>query len=122
MSNPALANAAATGPGISGVWEVAAGLFVVVVAILAIGWFARRLYPGAVGGTRVLNVVAAMPLGPRERLLVVDAAGTQILIGVTAQQVTALHHFTEPLVLPDPVRGGDFALRLREAMSRGGRS
>lgn len=122
MPNPALASTAVPGPGMSGIWEVAAGLLVVVVAILAIGWFARRLYPGAMSGTKALKVVATLPLGPRERLLIVDAAGVQILVGVTSQQVSALHHFTEPVVLSEVPVAGDFALRLREAIGRGGRS
>lgn len=121
MANPALASATASGPGVSGVWEVALGLLVVVVAILAIGWFMRRLYPGGMAGVQSLKVLAALPLGPRERLLLVDAGGAQLLIGVTTQQITALHHFSEPVVLAEAPGAGDFALRLREALGRGAR-
>ena len=67
-------------------------------------------------------VLAALPLGPRERLVLVDAAGSHILLGVTAQQITALHQFSEPVVLPDGGNAADFALRLREALGRGGRA
>ncbi len=106
----------------SGVWDIALGLLVVVVAIIAVGWVMRRMYPGAMSGTRTLKVVAALPLGPRERLVLVDAAGTHILLGVTGQQISALHHFSEPVVLQEPPVGGDFALRLRDALGKGGRS
>ncbi len=122
MANPALASAPTPGPGMSGIWEVALGLLVVVVAILAIGWFMRRLYPGGVASVQALKVLAALPLGPRERLLLVDAGGAQLLIGVTTQQITALHHFSEPVVLPDASKAGDFALRLKDALGRGARS
>ena len=121
MPNPSIAATPAAGPGMSGVWEVAAGLMVVVLAILAIGWFAKRLYPGAMSSTRALKVVAALPLGPRERILIVDASGQQFLVGVTAQQVTSLHHFSEPVVLSETPATGDFALRFKEALGRGGR-
>lgn len=122
MPNTSIVATPVSGPGVSGAWEVAAGLLVVVLAILAIGWFAKRLYPGAMSGTRALKVVAALPLGPRERLLIVDAAGEQFLVGVTAQQVSALHRFSEPAVLPETPPPGDFALRLKEALGRGDRA
>ena len=122
MANPALASPSVPGPGVSGIWDVALGLALVVLAILAIGWFMRRLYPGGMTGTQTLKVLAALPLGPRERLVLVDAAGSHILLGVTAQQITALHQFSEPVVLPDSGNAADFALRLREALGRGGRA
>ena len=122
MPNPALASPPVPGPGVSGVWEVAAGLAVVVIVILAIGWFARRLHPGVMSGNRALKVVATLPVGPRERLLLLDASGQHLLLGITAQQITALHHFAEPVVLPESASPGDFALRLKEALGRGGQS
>ena len=106
------------GPGIAGVWEVALGLLVVVAAIVALGWFARRVYPGAVHAGRHLRVLAAMPLGARERLMLVEVGGTQLLLGVTAQQVTTLHELREPLEFTGPARG-EFADRLREMLARG---
>lgn len=106
----------------SGVWEVALGLLIVVAAILAVGWMMRRLYPGAMSASQQMKVIAALPLGPRERLLLVDVAGTQLLLGVTAQQINQLHLFSEPVALtPTPV-AGDFGLRLREALGGGKRT
>ena len=91
----------------SGVWEVALGLLIVVAAIVAVGWVMRRLYPGAMSASQQMKVIAALPLGPRERLL---------LLGVTAQQINQLHLFSEPVVLPPTPVAGDFALRLRDAL------
>ena len=103
----------------SGIWEVALGLLVVVAAIVAIGWFMRRLYPGGMAGIQALKVLAALSLGPRERVLLIDSGGVQLLIGVTTQQITSLHRFTEPVLLPEATNAGDFALRLKEALGRG---
>ena len=110
------ASAPVSGPGMSGVWEVALGLLIVVAAIVAVGWVMRRLYPGAMSASQQMKVIAALPLGPRERLLLVDVAGTQLLLGVTAQQINQLHLFSEPVVLPPTPVAGDFALRLRDAL------
>ena len=47
MANPALASPSVPGPGVSGIWEVALGLALVVLAIPAHGWFTRKPYPRA---------------------------------------------------------------------------
>jgi flagellar protein FliO/FliZ len=107
-------------PGMSNAWEVVIGLVLVIAVIIAVGWLMRRLYPGAAGGSGQLRVLAALPLGPRERLLLVDAAGKQLLLGVTTQQITALHQFTEALPRVEP-RPAEFALRLREVLGGGSR-
>jgi flagellar biogenesis protein FliO len=52
--------------------------------------------------------------------LLVDAAGQQLLLGVTAQQITALHAFAEALPLAE-ARPAEFALRLREVLGKGTR-
>jgi flagellar protein FliO/FliZ len=109
---------ASQGPGLAGVWEVALGLFVVIAAIVVLAWFARRVYPGAVQAGKHLRVLAALPLGARERLLLVEVGGAQLLLGVTPQQVTTLHELREPLELGAPP-GGEFADRLREILARG---
>jgi flagellar protein FliO/FliZ len=118
---PQASTAVQTGPGLSGIWEVALGLALVVVVIFAIAWAMRRMVPGAGGGTGALRVLAALPLGPRERLLLVEAAGKQLLLGVTAQQVNTLHTFDEPVQLPVSGSGAEFAARLREMLTPGTR-
>lgn len=116
---PQTPTAAAVGtPGLDGAWEVLLGLVVVVALIVIAGWLLRRVYPGVAGGTGQLRVLATLPLGPRERLLLVDAAGKQLLLGVTAQQVTTLHTFDEALPLA-AVRPVEFATRLREVLGKG---
>ena len=118
---PQATSAAQTGPGFGGIWEVALGLALVVVVIFAVAWAMRRMVPGVGGGTGALRVIAALPLGPRERLLLVDAAGKQILLGVTAQQISTLHCFDEPVMLPGAGASSEFATRLREMLTPGTR-
>lgn len=120
MAASSVAGAAQSGPGLAGIWEVTLGLALVVALILVAAWAMRRMVPGAAGGQSALRIVAALPLGPRERLLLVDVAGQQLLLGVTAQQINALHRFDEPLALPAQ-HGGEFATRLREMLAPGTR-
>jgi flagellar protein FliO/FliZ len=94
-----------------------------VALILLAAWLMRRMVPGAAGSHPALRIVAALPVGPRERLLLVDAGGRQLLLGVTAQQISALHSFDEPPVPQAPAAGGgDFAARLREMLAPGTRA
>lgn len=68
-------------------------LVLVVVAAsipLALQAFKRLQQGGAGGGARLLQVVAQLPLGPRERVVLVRVHDRALVLGVTAQQVTLL--------------------------------
>lgn len=73
-----------------------ASLVVVVIAIFALAYIAKRLNIG-VGGNRAIKVVSALSLGTRERILVIEVAGKQHLVGVTAHQVNHLFELEQPL-------------------------
>ena len=77
-------------------------LVLVVGLILALSWLARRIpgLGGTGGGHPGLRIVGALPLGPRDRLVVVDVGGTQLLLGVGAGGPRTLHTLGQPL--PDP--------------------
>lgn len=96
--------------------EVALALALVVAAIVILAWVLRRVQRGiAAAGSSRLRVVASLALGPRERLVVVDAAGTQLLLGVTPAGISRLHELSDPLVVAAP-SPNDFAQRLRQAL------
>lgn len=73
-----------------------ASLVVVVIAIFAMAFIAKRLNLG-ISGNRAIKVVSALSLGTRERVLVIEVAGKQHLIGVTAQQVNHLFELEQPI-------------------------
>jgi len=72
-------------------------LLVVVAAILAFGWLFSRFRPGMGQGTECIRIVAMRPLGPKERLVVVELAGEQLLIGVSPGGLQTLHRLDQPL-------------------------
>ena len=73
-------------------------LALVVGLILALGWLAKRM-PGLQRGAGASNlkVVASVALGPRDRAVVVDVGGTQLLLGVGQGGVRTLHTLERPL-------------------------
>ncbi|ACE82994.1 flagellar protein FliO [Cellvibrio japonicus Ueda107] len=86
-------------PGSSGhLLSVTLALGLIVVLIFGVSWFIRRFGQGMLSGNAHMKMIAAMPLGTRERILLVEVGGKQLLLGVTAQQVNTLHVFDEPVV------------------------
>lgn len=106
--------------------QVMFGLLVVLASIVLIAWLARRFGAGSFLGSGEMKVVASVAVGTRERAVMIDVAGQQMLLGVAPGRVNLLHVFDEPVVN----RGGDEAMRssfkstgdfrqnLRDIMSR----
>ncbi len=92
-------------------------LVVVIAAIVAVAWLARRLQRGRFRDAGVLRVVATQSLGTRERVVLLDVGGKQLLVGVTAQHVNRLLALDEPLdVEPPSLRTSAFATKLGQMM------
>ncbi|WP_333623334.1 flagellar biosynthetic protein FliO, partial [Stenotrophomonas indicatrix] len=54
-----------------------------------------------------MKLVASLNVGAKERVVVVEVNGQQLLLGVTAGGINALHTLPEPLPPPAPVRVPD---------------
>lgn len=97
-------------------------MLIVVAAILVLGWFYSRSRFAGSGASDIINVVATRALGPKERLLVVEVADQQLLIGMTSTAVQTLHVFDTPIdiVEAEPANTG-FAARLRSQLKELGK-
>ena len=91
--------------------------FCAVAVILVLGWMYSRSRFVSGGASDLIGVVASRALGPKERLLIVDVAGQQMLIGMTSSTVQTLHVFDEPVSEPQAAAGGGFAQRLSSAFT-----
>lgn len=105
-------------PGLAGgdILSMGVSMFIVVGVIIVLGWlYSRSRYMGR-GTSNVINVVATRVLGPKERLLVVEVAEQQLLVGMTAAGVQTLHVLEKPVCSAEAVADGTgFASRLRSA-------
>lgn len=99
------AAAPATGSALSAIGGMLFALLLVVGLILALAWILRRLPGAGMQQARSLQVVATLAVGPKERLLVIEAGNTQLLIGVTASQINVLHELPAPLPVPAQAPG-----------------
>ena len=97
------------------------GLLLVIGLIFLLAWLMRRVQQfGPRGGQQVIKVVASQALGPRDRLVLVQVGGEQILLGLTTGRIAPLHVLKEPVHLPDGEPAStEFAQRLMEVLGKG---
>ena len=106
--------------GGSEVLSMLVSLLIVVAAIIALGWLYSRSKLTGNGTRDVINVVASRALGTKERLLIVEVADQQLLLGMTANQVNTLHIFDKPIdIKTDEPAVGLFAEKLKATLSEG---
>lgn len=84
-----------------------AGALAVVLGLMALTAFAAKRWIG-VGGVRwgarsPLQVVAALPMGPRKQIALVAVGETYLVVGVTATQMSLLATL-DPSAVPTGLR------------------
>ncbi len=93
---PAVINTVAPA-GVGSLGQVTLALALVLAAIFAAAWLLRRMRGFGKPSGATLDVLANLPVGPKERALLIRVGSTQILIGVAPGRVTTLHVLTEPV-------------------------
>ncbi|HZT04197.1 MAG TPA: flagellar biosynthetic protein FliO [Steroidobacteraceae bacterium] len=68
-----------------------------LAAIFAIAWIARRVRGIGNRVGNAIDILADVPLGPKERAVLIKVGAEQILIGVAPGRVSALHVLREPV-------------------------
>ncbi|MEN0038865.1 MAG: flagellar biosynthetic protein FliO [Cellvibrio sp.] len=93
--------------------NVALGLIAIIALIYALSQFVKRFGGGAFSGNSQLKILSSMPLGTRERIVLIDAGGQQLLLGITPTNINTLHVFAEPIVIDNkPEAQSDFSRKL----------
>ena len=99
------------------------GLFIVVALIFAMAWFMRRM--GSMNGMAAgnLKVLGGISVGQRERIVLVQAGETQLLVGVAPGEIRTLHVMDEPIttqIEPNSKDSSGFAEKLHAAIKNRG--
>lgn len=89
-------------PSAGGLGQVTLALLLVLGAVFAVAWVVKRVrgFGNRVGNA--IDVIADIPLGQKERAVLLKVGNAQILIGVAPGRVNTLHVLAEPIELPPP--------------------
>lgn len=101
------------------VLQLLLGLLLVVGVIFLLAWLMRRVQQIVPRGGQVIKILATQALGPRDRLVLVQVGGEQVLLGLTPGNITSLHVLKEPVHMPDAEPAStEFAQRLMELLGK----
>lgn len=114
------APAAGIANGLSGqLAQLGLGLLVVLGLIFMLGYVMRRVGPLAPQGGQHIRLISSYPLGPRDRLALVEVGGQQLLLGISPGRITTLHKLDAPVdENATDTAGGDFARKLQAMLKR----
>lgn len=100
--------------------SVIGGLALILVLIYGLSWFVKRFAQGGFMQNPGMKVISSMPLGTRERLMLVEVGGKQLLLGVTATQINNLHVFEEPLFIAEKTQAAtsEFSQKLMAILQK----
>ena len=95
---PQTAPAAHAG-ALGGLGQVTLALLLVLGAVFALAWVLKRARGFSSRTGSALDVLAQVPLGQKERAVLIKVGATQILLGVAPGRVNTLYVLPEPLDL-----------------------
>lgn len=72
-------------------------LLLVLAFIFGAAWLMRRLRGMGQPGAGAIEVIADLPLTPKERAVLIQVGHQQLLLGVAPGQVNTLHVLSEPV-------------------------
>jgi flagellar protein FliO/FliZ len=120
-ATPALSPAAAgaTGGAATGLVQVTLSLLGVLAIIFALAWGFAKLRLTPRHGRGALAVLAEIPLGSKERAVLLKVGDRQALLGIGADGVRSLELLDAAIALPAEQPGSSFAKHLAQALRPG---
>jgi flagellar protein FliO/FliZ len=75
-------------------WQVSISLILVIGLIMLLSYLYKRTAIGKNRCADSFKVVSSLALGTKEKLVIVEVGGTQLLLGVTPQSIHHIHSLT----------------------------
>jgi flagellar protein FliO/FliZ len=77
--------------------QLVIGLFIVLLCIVVLAWFAKKMnrFHSAADGS--LKVIGGLSMGSRERIVLLQVGEEQLLLGVSPGRISKLHVLGTPL-------------------------
>jgi flagellar protein FliO/FliZ len=85
--------------GIGELVHVVLALLLVVAVLVLLGRLLRRTRAFGAPGAKAMEILADLPLGTKERAILMRIGSTQLLLGVAPGRVSTLHVLATPLDL-----------------------
>ncbi len=100
--------------------QLTVGLVIVLLGVVALAWIMKRMsgiQRSASGNIRVLEGLA---IGPRERIVLLQAGEEQLLVGIAPGSIQKLHVLEHPIEASNTTDSAStpFAMRLAEALNK----
>jgi flagellar protein FliO/FliZ len=87
--------------------QVTIALLFMVGLIVGLAWLMKRFSHPLFQQQKHLRLVASLSLGVKEKIILVEVDGKQLVLGVTPQQITSLHVIDNPLKDSDSSEGSE---------------
>lgn len=77
--------------------KLTGGLILVVAVIFVLAWLVKKMNLTPQSQTGLIKVVAGLNLGARERVVLLEVGGEQILVGLCSGRMDKLHTLATPV-------------------------
>ncbi|MGF1699372.1 flagellar biosynthetic protein FliO [Photobacterium makurazakiensis] len=119
LSFPATSASSATSAPNLNIASTVASLVLVVAVILFLAWLLKRMkFPGVQSNDSSLRVLRQLPVGQRERIVLLQVGDEQMLVGVTQQNISLLGKLDQPLSMDEVSGGQEFANQLGKLLKK----
>lgn len=101
--------------------QLVIGLFVVLLCILALAWFAKKMNRFQSFSDGSLKIIGGISMGARERVVLLQVGEEQLLLGVSPGKINTLHVLDTPIEImsrqSDSSGGKIFSDKLKKMMA-----
>ena len=73
------------------VFQILISFVIVIGFILLMAWLMRRTGRFGQGNSQIIKIISTMPLGMREKIMVIEIGEVNIVVGVAPGQIRTLH-------------------------------
>lgn len=78
------------------IMQIIFSLLLVLAAIVLVGWLLKRINVAQQGTGNLLKVLGSVPIGQRERIVLIEVKDTWLVVGVGPSQIRTLHTLENP--------------------------
>jgi len=103
--------------GVTNYIQMLFGLFAIVAFIFAVAWLIKRMGTLSPNQSNNLKIIAGLSVGQREKIVVVQVMGEQMLVGITQTNIQLLSKLETPIPVPPMNSLGGFQEKLHSAMN-----